>query len=1470
MRCSSCGNENREGARFCDGCGATLEAASEAAAGHPAGDRDDGPSPLPPGSPDRLADRYSVTAFLGQGGRKRVYLATDEETGQEVAVAVFDTEGAAAAIGARARREAQAMGKLAGHPHVVSVYDAGEEGGDPYIVSEYMAGGDVEGMLDVQPDRRLEVARAIEIAADVARALEHAHSRGIVHRDIKPANVWLAEDGAARLGDFGLATTEGRSRVGESGTLVGTVAYLPPEQALGRTSGPRSDLYSLGALLYEMLTGKPPFGGDDAVAIIGQHINAEPVAPSRHNPQVSKALDELVGDLLAKRLEERPEGAAEVRERLLAAKGEPAVAEQELSGGEGNPLDALAGGIFVGREQEVEELRGELDAAIAGRGRVLTIVGEPGVGKTRTAEELSTYMGVRGGRVLWGRCRNEEGAPAYWPWVQAIRAYVHEADPVALAWEAGSGVPEIAQLVPELAERLGQEQQPAAAEGEEGRFRLFDAVTNFLTNAARDRPMMIVLDDLHWADEPSLLLLKFVARELGSGGGLVILGTYRDVELGRHHPLARVISELNEIECARHFTLRGLDAAAVARYIERASDIEPPPGLAEEVHARTEGNPFFVSEVVRLLVSEGNLAAAAGRGGTARVAIPQGVREVVGRRLDRLSRDANEALRVASAIGREFDEELVLRVSGMEVERLQAVAAEAIAARLVAPAGPGRYSFAHALVRETLHDELSAAQNATLHAKIAKVLEQRVVLSGGDGLGELAHHLLLAGTAGEPARAIDYASLAAGIAMEQFAYEEAAELLERALELAEISDEADLDRCLSLRLSLADAEIAGGDLGAARRVLGPAFDAARELGRTDALVEGVLQLSRTTEVGNANRQLIDLIEEALDALPERDSASRAALISTLSTEVLWIDLYRARELAEQSLEMARRAADPRTLALCLHRAVLMETQPIGTDERRVALIDELADVAGRAGATEFLLRAHAFRIRELLERGETVKLGPQIEAYANLAEEVRMPQHLWHVPLFGAVQAMIEGDLERSEQLTNEALAGGTRAGEPLAVQFTGVQFAQLRRMQGRFEELLPLLRQMTDRYPALPAWRTALASALANLGRVEEARGEFERLAVGDFESIPRDAQFMVAIALLSEVCVAVGDVERAALLYAWMLPMEGKVLVVARAASAQGPYDRILGLLAALRDERETAEAHLEQAMAIAEKTGDRPMLAWSRVDLASVLLGVVRASAGHKADPSDAERDRALALLAQAIETGREIRAGGLVERALGLRLQAQGLAGVDITTSIDEVISAVESERPDLRAHAAPDGTVTILFSDIEDSTVHTERLGDKRWLQLLRAHNAIFRERIAAHGGYEVKSQGDGFMLAFPDPLQALDCAIAVQRDFASLADEGPAQDVLRVRIGLHAGEVIAEEGDFYGKNVILAARIAALAAGGEILVSEPLKESAAEAVRAEAARDELCFDEGRELELKGLAGSHVVYRADWEAEAATA
>lgn len=336
------------------------------------------------------------------------------------------------------------MGRLGSHPHIVTVFDLGEEqakGGfenQPYMVTELMGGGDVEGIVEDAPDHRLSLEQAISIAVETCKGLEFAHSKGIVHRDLKPGNIWLTSDGTAKIGDFGLAVATDRSRLTQQGMMVGTVSYMPPEQAMGGEVSPRSDLYSLGAMLYEMVTGRPPFLGDDSVAIICQHINTPPVAPTWHNSSCPKPLEALILRLLAKNPLERPESALDVLTVLEAIDVSASIeAPQEVAT---NVLDSLAGGVFVGRQKEMEELKAALEDALSGRGRMATLVGEPGIGKTRTAQELATYAGLRGCQVLWGRCYEEQGVPPYWPWVQAIRSYVREREPEQLRSEMGSGL----------------------------------------------------------------------------------------------------------------------------------------------------------------------------------------------------------------------------------------------------------------------------------------------------------------------------------------------------------------------------------------------------------------------------------------------------------------------------------------------------------------------------------------------------------------------------------------------------------------------------------------------------------------------------------------------------------------------------------------------------------------------------------------------------------------------------------------------------------------------------------------------------------------------------------------------------------------------------------------------------------------------------------------------------------------------
>ena len=540
------------------------------------------------------------------------------------------------------------MRKLGDHPQVVTVLDTGEEDGNPFIVSRYMPGGDVEGLL-AAAGGHLEVERAVEIAADVTRALEHAHARGIVHRDLKPANVWIDDDGHARLGDFGLATTEARARV-SGGTLVGTVAYLPPEQALGEAAGPSSDLYSLGALLYEMLTGQPPFPGDDAVSIISQHLHADPVPPSRHNADGPGGARPGRLDLLAKRPEDRPANAAggaradarrargaagrggrgaarqparePRRRRLRRSRARARAAARGRGLGSRRPGLAPAAGRRAGDRQDARRrrssppTRASAARASTGAAAARTRAHPPtGPGSRRSAPTPATPTRSRSpGSSARGRPRSPSSSPR---------------SPRSSTSSPASGL-----------------------DSEEARFRLFDSVTSLLLAAARDRPIVIVLDDLHWADEPSLLLLRFAARELASSG-LLILGTYRDVELGRHHPLARMLGEMSGDRGQRADpAARALDRRGRALHRDdRRRPGAPGPGgggpgadRRQPVLRRRGGPP-------------------AGQRGQARPRaaappssqIPQGVREVVGRRLDRLSEKTNEALRVAAVIGRDFD-----------------------------------------------------------------------------------------------------------------------------------------------------------------------------------------------------------------------------------------------------------------------------------------------------------------------------------------------------------------------------------------------------------------------------------------------------------------------------------------------------------------------------------------------------------------------------------------------------------------------------------------------------------------------------------------------------------------------------------------------------------------------------------------------------------------------------------------------
>jgi class 3 adenylate cyclase len=1468
MKCPSCLRQNPVDAAFCGGCGTALAAVCRACQRSnppdgifcsgcgrrlalPASTAGDAPRLLTPARPlpaSLSAGRYQVRRFLGEGGKKRVYLAHDTRLERDVAIALIKTEGLDEGGLARVRREARAMGRLGDHPHIVTIYDVGEEGGQPYIVSQYMGGGSVEDLLQRSEKRQLPTELAARLADQMCHALEYAHARSIIHRDLKPGNVWLGEDGTAKLGDFGLAIALDRSRLTLDGMMVGTVAYMAPEQALGRAPDARSDLYALGAMLYEMVTGRPPFLGDDAVAVISQHINTPPVAPSWHNAEVPRALEALILRLLAKAPEERPASAAAIREALAAIAATKSASGEQAVAADVNPLDRLASGVFVGREREMDEVRAGFEETLSGRGRLLLLVGEPGIGKTRTAEEFATYARLRKAQILWGRCYEGEGAPAYWPWVQAIRSYVHDRDPGALLSEMGSGASDIAQVVSEVRQRLPGLPEPPPMEPEQARFRLFDSITTFLRNAAKTQALVLVLDDLHWADKSSLLLLQFLAREL-RGARLLVLGTYRDVDIHRQHPLSQTLGELAREQLSQRILLRGLGEHDVGRFIEITAGIRPPAALVDAVYKETEGNPFFVNEVVRLLVADGRLEHPE-QVKSWSVGIPQSVREVVGRRLDHLSAEANRVLSVASVVGREFGPEVLERLSELAEDRLLEALDEAVAARVIteAPRPGGRYMFAHALIRETLYEELSTTRRVRLHQRIGETLEQLYGANPEPHLAELAYHFFEAAQGGDVDRAIAYGVRAGDRAAELMAHEEAARQYELALQALELRERSGGGRCAML-LKLSETLWRAGEYDRARTTAGEAAEIARRLGAAHEFARAALDVGGPLPAFAAvvrDETVVALLEEALAGLPGGDSALRARVLSRLAEEITFSETYARREaLCREAIEMARRIGDPAGLAAALRSTHWALWVP-ETAEERVRLVDEIGELGRRSDDRAMVEESRVFLVWDLLELGEVSAAVREFEETVRRAEALRFHYYRWGQAITRVVLAFVQGRLPEVEGLAQQALQMGQEAQNQNAALVFGLQMALLLREQGRLQELEPLLAGSATMYPSIaPNLRCALAVLYMDQGREAEARSEFERLAARDFVDLPRNGAWLFTVAYLAELAAFLDDARRAETLYGLLLPF-ARLNVMVNPVIAWGSAARYLGLLAATRGRPDEAARHFEAAREMNVRMGTRQAVAHTATDHAQMLLA--------RGGPGD--RATAVELLNQALDIARDLGMKLAVERALTLKLRAQGAAGSGLTTSIEAVAAAVERERPDLRRHAAPDGTVTILFTDLEGSTALTERLGDRRAYEVLRVHNAAVREQVAAHGGFEVKSQGDGFMVAFQSARDALACAVAIQRALAS-GCAGASGEPLRVRIGLHTGEAIREADDFFGKAVILAARIADQARGGEILVSSLVRELT-------ESRGEFAFEAAREVALKGLTGMHRLFVVGWE------
>jgi class 3 adenylate cyclase len=901
-------------------------------------------------------------------------------------------------------------------------------------------------------------------------------------------------------------------------------------------------------------------------------------------------------------------------------------------------LRELPATAYVGRVAERERLTELWGGAREGPLRLALIGGEAGVGKTRLSTHLALQAHGEGATVLYGRCDEDLGVP-YQPWVQALRYFVAEASQAALRAHVECYGGDMARLVPALRDRVPDLPSARESDPETERYLLYAAVAGLLEGAGEQEPLLLILDDLHWADSPTLSLLRHVVTA-GSSIPVMVVGTYRDSDLSRDHPLTALLADLHREQGVERIKLTGLDCEDVLALMEAAAGHELDEdgrALAAEITRETAGNPFFAGEVLRHLTESGVIAQEDGGrwhlvGGLAELGLPQSVCEVVGRRVERLGSDARTALSAAAVIGREFDLDLLLAVLELSEARLLDLLDEAVTASLLQESSERaeRFAFTHGLVEHTLYEDLGRARRARLHKRVAEALEEQCGDDPGERLGELAGHWAAAVVSADTAKAIHYARRAAERALAQLAPDEAARWYRQALELYDQAPGDERSTRCELLIGLGEAQRQIGN-PEHRQTLLDAAGLAQELGDTDRLSRAVLANTRgfSSRSGVVDSERVQALEAAAQALPD-GNPRRAQVLALLASELHYAgEPSRCRQLAAEAIETARAAGDEAALAHTLSDASWAITAP-DTLEQRQRLIDELFDLTQRLDDPRLTYITAAWRLLIGMEVGNRSQIESAMATGRAVAASVPHPSLGWAWLTAEATWSLIQGDLEASERWAIQAAEAGTAAGEPDAPIPFGVQLFAVRYFQGRLGELADQSVQIARRGDSLAGHRPGAALALIEGGRKDEAR---ELALAEDLQSVPWEQGWSSAMILWAVVCARLGAVDRVGELYELLAPFSGQI--AANGVAVFGTFAWALGTLAATLERYEQAEGHFAAAAQIEGSLGAPLFLARTHASWAGALIARGR--------PEDL--NRAQTMLEEAEDTATRLGAEGI---------------------------------------------------------------------------------------------------------------------------------------------------------------------------------------------------------------------------------